>query len=83
MDAVWTGKPYNEGWLGAESSFTAVIARLASYSGKVIKWDEAVEKGPSLFPEEMSWDADPPAMPDENGLYEHAVAMPGVFNPYS
>ncbi len=82
LNAIWTDKPYNEGWPGADSSFTAVIARMASYSGKVIKWDEAVKKGPSLFPEEMSWDANPPVMPDENGLYEHAVAMPGIFNPY-
>ncbi len=83
LDAIWTGKSYNEGWAGATSSFTAVIARMANYSGKVIKWDEAVEKGPSLFPKDMSWDADPPVMPDENGLYEHTVATPGVHKPYS
>jgi len=27
---------------------------MADYRGKVIKWNEAVEKGPNLFPEEMS-----------------------------
>jgi myo-inositol 2-dehydrogenase / D-chiro-inositol 1-dehydrogenase len=83
LDAIRTGKPYNEGGAGATSSFTAVIARMANYSGKVIKWDEAAEMGPSLFPEEMSWDADAPVMPDENGRYDHAVAMPGIFKPYS
>ncbi len=83
LDAIWTGKPYNEGWAGADSSFTAVIARMASYSGKVIKWDEAVKKGSSLFPKDMSWDADAPVMPDKDGRYEHAVAVPGVYRPYS
>jgi hypothetical protein len=81
LDAIWTGKPYDEGWAGATSSFTAVIARMASYSGAVIKWDEAVQRGPSLFPKDMSWDADPPVMPDRDGRYEHAVAVPAFINP--
>jgi hypothetical protein len=83
LEAIWNDTPLNEGWSGAESSFTGVIARMASYSGKVVKWDEAAQNGPSLFPETMSWDADPPVLPDEDGLYEHAVAVPGIFNPYS
>ena len=40
--------PYNEGHFGITSSFTAVLGRMATYSGKVIKWDEAVEKGSDL-----------------------------------
>ena len=83
LDAIWTNKPYNEGWSGADSSFTCVIGRMASYSGDIIRWDEAVKNGPSLFPNEIIWDADPPIMPDENGLYEHTVPMPGLYNPYS
>jgi hypothetical protein len=83
LNAIWTGKPYNEGWAGADSSFTAVIACMASYSGKVIKWDEAMKKGPSLFPLDMAWDADPPVMPNKDGRYEHAVAVPGVYRPFS
>jgi myo-inositol 2-dehydrogenase/D-chiro-inositol 1-dehydrogenase len=47
-----------------------------------VKWDEAVEKGVSLMPENLSWDADPPVLPDENGSYEHAVAVPGVYAAY-
>jgi hypothetical protein len=83
LEAIRKDLPYNEGRSGAESSFTGVIARMASYSGKVIKWDDAAEKGSSLFPKELSWDAEPPVMPDQDGLYEDAVAVPGVFNPYS
>ena len=83
LEAIRKDLPYHEGRSGAESSFTGVIARMASYSGKVIKWDDAAEKGSSLFPKELSWDAEPPVMPDQDGLYEDAVAVPGVFNPYS
>lgn len=82
MDAIINDKPYNEGHYGAESSFTAVLGRMATYSGKVVKWDDAVAKGPSEMPESYAWDAKPPILPDANGSYEHAVAVPGVYKPY-
>ena len=82
LEAIWNGKPYNEGWLGATSSFTSVLGREASYSGQVVKWDELVEKGPNLFPEHLALDADPPVLPDERGSYEHAVPMPGIYRTF-
>jgi predicted dehydrogenase len=82
VQAIRQDTPHNEGWYGANSSFTAVLGRFATYSGRIIKWDEAVEKGPSLMPEKLAWDADPPVLPNENGSYEHAVAMPGVYKPF-
>jgi len=75
------GKRYNEGYYGANSSMTAVLGRLANYSGKVIKWDDAVNKNVSEFPEVLEWDADPPVKPDENGDYP--IPMPGVYNPFA
>ncbi len=80
--AIRNNEKYNEGWYGATSSFTAVFGRMATYSGKVVKWDEAVAKGPSEMPEKFAFDADPPVMPDADGSYEHAVAMPGIYKPY-
>ncbi len=82
LDAIWNDKPYNEGWIGATSSFTAVLGREASYSGQVVKWDELAEKGPALFPENLDWDTQPPVKPDEDGTYEHSVPVPGVYRPY-
>jgi hypothetical protein len=55
---------------------------MATYSGRIVKWDEAAEKGPSLLPETLAWDADSPVLPDRTGSYEHAVAMPGVYKAY-
>ena len=55
---------------------------MATYSGQVVKWDEAVAKGPDEGPEKLAWDANPPVLPDEDGLYEHAVAMPGIYKPF-
>jgi hypothetical protein len=80
--AIHDDTPRNEGWYGANSSFTAVLGYMATYSGQIVRWDEAVTKGPNLMPEKLSWDADPPVLPDENGSYEHAVPMPGVYKPY-
>ena len=68
----WTrsasNEKYNEGWHGATSSFTAVLGRMATYSGQVVRWDEAVAKGPNEFPEKLAWDANPQDLPDERQL---------------
>jgi hypothetical protein len=57
---------------------------MATYSGQVVRWDDAVQKGPAEVPppEQWSWDAEPPIKPDESGSYEHLVAMPGVYKAY-
>ncbi|MCR4412462.1 MAG: Gfo/Idh/MocA family oxidoreductase [Thermoguttaceae bacterium] len=80
IKAIRDGKPFNEGWFGAVSSMTATLGRMATYSGQVVKWDEAVEKGPNEFPERLAWDANPRAMPDAQGNYP--MPVPGVYKPY-
>lgn len=80
IDAIREGKPYCEGWHGAASSMTAVLGRMATYSGKVVKWDDAVAKGTSEFPAELAWDAKAPVEQDENGDYP--IPTPGIFQPY-
>lgn len=59
----------------AKSCFTAIIGRYATYSGQTIKWDEALKADNSLFPEQLSWTANPRILPDENGLYP--IPTPG------
>jgi myo-inositol 2-dehydrogenase/D-chiro-inositol 1-dehydrogenase len=63
----------------AKSSLTAIMGRYATYSGTTVKWDEALQAENSLFPEKLSWDANPKVLPDENGIYP--VARPGKFKP--
>jgi predicted dehydrogenase len=74
--------PHNEGYYGATSSFTAILGRMATYSGQVVRWDEAVAKGPNELPERFAWDAPPPVLPGPDGSYEHAVPIPGVYKAY-
>ena len=80
--AIRNNQKLNDGWHGATSSFTAVFGRMATYSGKVVKWDEAVAKGPEEVPYgvELSFQTKPPVVPDADGNYP--VAQPGVYKPY-
>ena len=40
--AIKAGESYNElGW-GADASLTAILGRMATYSGKIVTWDQAV-----------------------------------------
>jgi len=80
MKAIAADKYLNEGWHGAVSSMTAVLGRMATYSGQVVKWDEAVEKGGGEFPAQLAWDAEPPVKPDKDGNYP--IPTPGVFKAY-
>jgi len=82
VKAIRAGDKYNEGWFGAASSFTSVLGRMATYSGQIVKWDEAVEKGPDEMPKAFAWDTEPPVKPGPDGGYEHAVAVPGVYKAY-
>jgi myo-inositol 2-dehydrogenase/D-chiro-inositol 1-dehydrogenase len=78
--AIRSGEKYNEGWYGAISSMTAVLGRMATYSGQVVKWDEAVAKGGTEFPKELRWDAPAPVQKDAEGNYP--IPMPGEYKPY-
>ncbi|WP_149244802.1 Gfo/Idh/MocA family protein [Dyadobacter sp. 32] len=60
---------------GAKSTMTAIMGRMATYSGKMIKWDEALNSNINLFPDKLAWDASPKILPGPDGLYP--VAVPG------
>ncbi|WP_221394751.1 Gfo/Idh/MocA family protein [Dyadobacter sp. NIV53] len=60
---------------GAKSTMTSIMGRMATYSGKMIKWDEALNSQINLFPDKLAWDANPKIMPGPDGLYP--VAVPG------
>jgi predicted dehydrogenase len=78
--ALEAGQPYNEGDYGITSTMTAVLGRMATYSGQVVKWDDAMKSETDLGPQRYRWDAEAPVKPTTNGLY--ACAMPGTTKPY-
>jgi predicted dehydrogenase len=78
--AIQTGEKLNDGWHGATSSMTAVLGRMATYSGQVVRWDDAVANGPSEMPARLALDAAPPQVPDPDGTYP--VPVPGIYKAY-
>jgi predicted dehydrogenase len=76
FDAVRTDKPHNEAVYGAMSTLTAIMGRMAAYSGQQIRRQDALESDVSLLPKRLAWDADAPVSPDADGGYP--VAKPGV-----
>jgi len=61
---------------GAKSTMTAVMGRMATYSGKVMEWEKLLASGISIMPKTFDWNALPPVVPDEDGKYP--IAKPGV-----
>ncbi|GAB3553235.1 Gfo/Idh/MocA family protein [Spirosoma fluminis] len=76
FDAVAKGEyKFADAENGAKSTMTAIMGRMATYSGKTVKWDEALNSQIDLFPDKLAWDAMPKSQPDANGLYQ--IAVPG------
>lgn len=61
---------------GAYATLTAILGRMATYSGQLITWEQALKSNLDLQPKVYAWDAAPPVLPDANGYYP--VAIPGV-----
>ncbi len=74
FDAISKGDfRHSDGEYGALSTLTGVIGRLATYSGRVITWDEALNSNIDLLPERLAWDALPKVLPNQDGYYPYAV----------
>jgi predicted dehydrogenase len=70
IESVRSGKPLNELKRVAESTMTAILGRMTTYTGKAIKWEEALASQEQLMPEpdKLNWDTKLP---------EWTVAIPG------
>lgn len=66
---------------GAKSTMTAILGRMATYSGQVMEFEKTLNSGISIQPSRYAWDADMPSKPDKNGFYP--VAVPGVTKYFS
>lgn len=61
---------------GIDATMTAIIGRMASYSGKIINWDDALLFKHNLVPELNSLNDVAPVNPDKSGNYP--VPIPGI-----
>ncbi len=67
--SIRAGQPINNGDYMAYSTLLAIMGRMATYTGKDVTWDEALNSSEALVPEAYSWDANPPKV---------EVALPGL-----
>jgi predicted dehydrogenase len=65
---------------GAKSTMTSILGRMATYSGKLVEWDKALNCGLNLQPTAYTWNTLPQSLPDANGQYK--IAVPGVTKFY-
>ncbi len=76
FSALLSRQPYNELDWAAESTMTAIMGRMAAYSGKVVTWDEAAKSELTYAPDKFAWDAVPKSAPGPDGAYP--CPIPGV-----
>jgi myo-inositol 2-dehydrogenase / D-chiro-inositol 1-dehydrogenase len=59
IKSIRDGKPLNELQAVTESTMTAILGRMATYSGEKITWDEGVNSKVQLMPtqDKLTWDA--------------------------
>lgn len=76
--SILNGGQINDAENGAKSTMSAILGRMATYSGQQISWDDALASEVRLVPDPdgWSWDAAPPTVPDEHGNYP--IPIPGV-----
>lgn len=74
FEAIRKDLPYDESDYGAKSTMTAIMGRMAAYSGKIIEWDAAFSSNMTLAPEIRSLSDPAPVLPGPGGLYPIPVA---------
>ena len=75
FNAIQENKPYHEAEYGALSTMTAIMGRMATYSGHEVTWDQAFNSQLDLLPEKLGYDGQPKVLPDADGYYP--IATPG------
>ena len=81
FEAIANGEyKFADAEMGAHSTLTAIMGRMATYSGNVVEWDAALNSDLDLMPVRYAFDAEPPVLPDERGRYP--IPVPGTTRAY-
>ena len=79
FENIRTGQVRNDAEYGAHSTLMGIMGRMATYTGQVITWEQALNSKEVLVPDNLTWDTEPPVKPDADGWYP--VAIPGTTLP--
>lgn len=66
--SIRNGTPRNDGEYMSKSTLLAIMGRMATYTGQVVTWEQAMNSKEDLTPEKYAWGDAP----------EVVIAMPGV-----
>lgn len=77
LDAIRQNKPHNEARRAAEADLAALMGQMATHSGQMVTWDEAMN---STFQyvkdiDNLTFDSPPPILAGPDGMY--AAPIPG------
>ena len=75
--SIRSGGHINNTENGAKSTMTAILGRMATYTGQQVTWEEAINSDLKLVPDEdkLTFDSAPPVVPDASGNYP--IPIPG------
>ncbi|MBS0208373.1 MAG: Gfo/Idh/MocA family oxidoreductase [Planctomycetes bacterium] len=76
--AIRNNTPHNETESGAAATMTAILGRMATYTGRTVTWDEGFKSTKTLMPEQITgWDTMPLTLPSAEGYYK--LPAPGLL----
>jgi predicted dehydrogenase len=82
--AIRNNEPYNEADNGASSTMTAILGRMATYSGEEVTWDQGINSDLDLHPAIYDFKADPEVLwpdptvrPVRGSDGQYPIAKPG------
>ncbi|MBW3625108.1 MAG: Gfo/Idh/MocA family oxidoreductase [Armatimonadetes bacterium] len=61
--SIRKGEPINDGERMARSTLTAIMGRMAAYTGEEVTWDQMMKSQENLFPENLNWNQKLPIAP--------------------
>ena len=73
--SIRSGGQIDDTEYGATATMTAIMGRMATYSGKLIEWESAMNADEKLVPDNLSWGSTAPVLPDNQGKYK--IPVPG------
>jgi predicted dehydrogenase len=79
FENIRTGQVRIDAEYAAYSTLMGVMGRMATYTGQIITWDQALNSQENLAPDNLTWNTKPPVEPDAEGWYP--VAIPGTTLP--
>jgi predicted dehydrogenase len=79
FENIRTGGYRNDAEYAAYSTLMAVMGRMATYTGQLITWEQALNSKEDLVPDHLTWKTPAPIQPDAEGWYP--VAIPGTTLP--